>query len=339
MAKITELIQNEKKCNLKVMIGYMLFLQLTLYILFVYGNIIGFSISMISFYFLLLYLKKKKNVYIIVSALLSVIAILIKNNYLIVFIAEIVILLFNIIKEKKIKNIIFVVLFVILYVLSNKAVNYTVFKITGQKPSSGMPKLSWIEMGMQENPSKEAGWYDNTNYTTFIDSNYDSEYISQILKIRIKERINYLIKNPKETISFLYRKVETQWNEPTFESLWIVDSALTIKGENGTSQRILDFFYQKDNLSKLYVKYCNVIHFIILFGALMYFIIEYKNLNIFKISLSIIILGGLAFHIIWEAKTQYIITYFVLYIPYAVIGIEKLINLIREKREKIKLLS
>ena len=59
---------------------------------------------------------------------------------------------------------------------------------------------------------------------------------------------------------------------------------------------------------------------IILFGVTVYLIRDYKKIKGDKLIFILVFIGGFLFHIIWEAKCQYTITYFILLIPYSVKG-------------------
>ena len=64
-----------------------------------------------------------------------------------------------------------------------------------------------------------------------------------------------------------------------------------------------------------------------------------KNLSLELILLVTIFLGGFCFHILWEAKSRYIIPYIVVLIPVASVmisgeGIRKIFGNIKEKIKK-----
>lgn len=62
-----------------------------------------------------------------------------------------------------------------------------------------------------------------------------------------------------------------------------------------------------------------------------------KDLNNEVILLITIFLGGFAFHILWEAKSRYIIPYFIILIPIACLQLNKKIslkNIWRKNNEK-----
>ena len=59
-----------------------------------------------------------------------------------------------------------------------------------------------------------------------------------------------------------------------------------------------------------------------------------KNLSLDIIFLITIFIGGFAFHILWEAKSRYIIPYIVVLIPVASISIKKFDIRLKKKFKK-----
>lgn len=86
--------------------------------------------------------------------------------------------------------------------------------------TDGMPASAWIAMGMQEGPMAE-GWYNGYSSQIYKENGYSAEAADEVAKEFIKQRIAAFIDNPRECITFYYKKVVSQWNEPTYESLWI----------------------------------------------------------------------------------------------------------------------
>lgn len=85
----------------------------------------------------------------------------------------------------------------------------------------------------------------------------------------------------------------------------------------------------------------NVVQTLVLFGTVMYFILNYKKIKIKELIFAIIFIGGFIFHLLWEAKCQYTITYFILLIPYTVLGYkcisEKLIKFYNIRIKKLEI--
>lgn len=64
----------------------------------------------------------------------------------------------------------------------------------------------------------------------------------------------------------------------------------------------------------------NLYHSVILAGCILYLWFYRKRLNESMLLFPVIILGGCAFHMLWEMKSSYILPYFLLMIPLAMIG-------------------
>ena len=76
--------------------------------------------------------------------------------------------------------------------------------------------------------------------------------------------------------------------------------------------------------NKFLTEYMNLYQTIILVGASICIICKRKENTIGHFIPAIIFVGGFVFHIIWEAKCQYVMPYFVLLIPYAISGYDVL---------------
>ena len=92
--------------------------------------------------------------------------------------------------------------------------------------------------------------------------------------------------------------------------------------------------------NKILTNYMNILQTLILFGTIMYILIDSKKIKFKELIFAIIFIGGFVFHLIWEAKCQYTITYFVLLIPYSIVGYkktsEKILQIYNKSLEKLK---
>lgn len=79
-----------------------------------------------------------------------------------------------------------------------------------------------------------------------------------------------------------------------------------------------------------------IIDGIIFTGALLCCILKRKNISNERLLLAIVFLGGFSFHILWEAKSRYIIPYVAILIPIAVVGMSELSEWIKIKIRKNK---
>ncbi len=171
------------------------------------------------------------------------------------------------------------------------------------------------------------GWYNGYNRKVYRKNKYDYEKADTKAKEEITKRLEKFKNEPSYAFDFYYKKLVSQWNNPTFQGLWINDIRKNLNSKP---------FYVRDVLGKTPLneslnQYMNILQTIILFGALMYIIIDYKKINGKQLFFITIFIGGFLFHILWEAKGQYTITYFLLLIPYCIKGYDILSEKINVK--------
>ena len=307
------------------------------YCTYVYGTLFGLMFALVGVYYQLRYYNTDKIRYAFVSMILIVIAVILKSNYLIVLIASVIMLLFKFLNNRKIIIFIIIGMFFIGNALANSALYNYYEVVSDKKINEGAPKLLWIAMGLQNGHGGE-GWYNEFNWNVYND-NYDSKKSNEIAKESINTSIKNFIKNPSYALKFFYRKIVSQWNEPTYQSLWGSHYA----GQHtGTLSKVVMSIYH-GRLNKIILEYLNIYHFIIWSCALYFFIRNRKTITVQQVYLIIIVIGGFLFHIMWEAKAQYILPYFIMVIPYSAKGLRDILedgmSYIRKNYNKSKNIS
>ena len=154
------------------------------------------------------------------------------------------------------------------------------------------------------------------------------------------ELIKNYIKKPNTMFNFYSEKILSMWTETTFQSIWTNDVMFRMKIYDadvlGRTAKELYF----GNTREIYQEYCKALIILIYFGAFIEIVNNIRNLNkrkqkynvddkllnIEKLYLAIIFLGGFAFHILWEAKSRYIIPYVIILFPLATGLIDVIIN-------------
>ena len=76
--------------------------------------------------------------------------------------------------------------------------------------------------------------------------------------------------------------------------------------------------------------------YIIFIGVAITIFSNRKKLDKEILLLILTFLGGFGFHILWETKSRYIIPYIIILIPVSVVGIDVIIQKIKNKFEKKK---
>lgn len=335
--RITRILFKNRLTSIGTILALFLFAPLSFYVTFIYGNLYGLATSMVAVWCLLIYLENKKIRYVFLSAINIELAVLFKSNYMITLVAMICLIILYVIKEKRLKTLISIFVLVAVYFAGSLGINFITKAITGKEKNEGIPMKAYIVMGLQEG-SRAPGWYNGYNRSVYKKSKYNAEKAEEKVNEDLKKCIEKFVSDPGYAINFLYYKTLSQWNNPTFQSLWIYRS----REANIPANALVRSIKGEGTAHKLIIMYMNIIQTLILFGATAYFILDFKNIKSKQLVLIIIFIGGFLFHLVWEAKGQYTFTYFIMLIPYAVRGFYKLsyVNLhknsISDKIRKIK---
>lgn len=313
---ISILFENKKYEGLLIIL-LILWLPALLYCSFIYSTMYGLFLSTLASYYGLKYLKTRNTLYFIHITLAISMAIMLKSNYLITLIALMCILIMDFINHKKLASIVLIVLMLVFQSIPTKLIHRYYEDLSGKDIGKGIPNIAWIAMGMQEG-NKASGWYNSLMFDAYKQSNYDSDITKAICIQNIKERIGFFKSNPKELLLFYRRKINSQWNEPTYESLWVSEHR---KGMHAIplSEPIKSLYY--GDLHKIYIQYANVFQFIVVLSSAICFWISRKKITYEQLSFAIILIGGFLFHLIWEGNSKYILPYFLLLMPYSSIGL------------------
>lgn len=301
-------------------------LPLLFYTSFQYGNLLGLALALGALYFELNYVEHHRVRDLVLTVLLIVVASAVKNNYLIFLVAIVLHALAEALRKKQVRNALLAVLVIAVYALQSWGTTAALEHKTGGDLSNGVSTMAFVAMGLQVNPVKCDGWYNEFNKESYIESGYDAEKQGEIAKQSISDSVTYL-KSPGNAGRFFLRKNASQWADPLFQSLWTSQVRQTQNERPGWLQRVLS-----PKGSTALGQFLDVLQFWAYAGALFYLIFGRKKEGFFEsLLLQITVLGGFVFHCVWEAKGQYTISYFVLLLPLAVLGFDALLSWIAEK--------
>ena len=311
--KIGQQISKKYPIN-KVLLFTLILTFFTLIMLsnFIYGDVPSLTLCLFSIYFMMKYTQTKKWKYPLLASFFMMIAYMMRMNNLIFIIATVIYLLLSIWKEKrqttwkqKGMSLVMVLAFVIISIFpSNIVKNYYINKLDLDK-SKTYPTISYFLMAMEE-ASRGNGWYkeETGEYALKNPEKAKEEYPD-----RVKERLTYLVANPGYTFKFYIDKIASMWAENTYSA---VCSNISKPNDPIQNFSLPLEFYQKATI--LIITTCSLI----------VLIQNRKNLSLEVLFLITIFIGGFAFHILWEAKSRYIIPYIIVLIPVASIGIQRL---------------
>lgn len=303
--------------------------QMILYTTFLYGITLGLALALGAFYMSLLFLEKEKPMYGILAAIFIGASVLVKNNYSIVLTALVLLLFYKSLETGKLRPAALALVLVLVTGLMSRGLISFYENRSDLKIGSGMPKSLWMAMGMQEGERAE-GWYNAFNYDTFLETDCDSVKSETIAKEAIEKSLEKFRKDPAYAVKFYYKKTVSQWNEPTYEALWVNQF------HSGDFSRIVQSIYDGKLYQALH-EYMNLYQSLILTAAFLFLFFGRKRLRLEQLFLGLVILGGFFFHTIWEAKSQYIFPYFVMLLPYGAAGLNQALesaSTIRKRRNR-----
>ena len=314
--------------KLLTMLAALFCLPLLFFTSFQYGNLIGLALGLSAMYFELCYLEDHRTRDLGLAVLLIVPAAAIKNNYLIFLVAIVLHALAEAVRKREVRNALLAVLVVAVYALQSWGTTAALEHRTGGDLSNGVSTYAFIAMGLQVNPVKCDGWYNEFNKESYIESGYDAAKQAELAKASISDSAAYL-KSPSNAARFFLRKNASQWADPLFQSLWTSQVRQTQNERPGWLNRLLS-----PGGSTRLGQFLDVLQFWAYAGALLYLIFARKDKRFFEsLLLQVTVLGGFVFHCFWEAKGQYTISYFVLLLPLAVLGFRAFLDWAAERAD------
>lgn len=321
--------------RLLIILSAFVFPILIIYCWLIYGNIIGMAFILLSIKYELIYFKEFKIKDIIYCSIFLTIALMAKSFSLIYMIGMIIYALFKTIDIKNVKGLFMIIGIALAFLFETYVPKAYIENKTGLKLNQGASYYSYIAMGMQEGDRCE-GWHNKYNQDSYRVAIYNTGVQKKIALKEIEDRLD-VFKNDKEyKLKFYSRKITSQWNNPTFEVFYGMDAASNEFGYRfGDDYRISRYFepflnlYFETHIQEI----LNIEQSLMIFGCLLYMVSFFlkKNKTMEEMLLPLCFIGGFLFLIIWEAKAQYALFYYVILFLYSILGYRELIvNLNKE---------
>lgn len=317
--KITNLISNEYKVNKKYsIIIYMGFITLPLLSTFVYGDETGLALAMSAIYVIMKYTNSNKAYLALISAILMAIGCMARMNNIIIVIAITIYLILDLFKEKSEKQkfilkLLIICAFIIISMLPSQIIKSTLIKKYGLNKENKFPTIGFIYMGMVEG-TRNSGWYND-------ESAYISLSSKEMINNNLKDRIKELYSKPSQLIYFYTKKITSMWAENTYASLWY-NQSFNSSAEKTEVEELRDTKILKYELILKIWQKAIIIN--IFLSTLIVLIQNRKKINNEVLLLLLVFMGGFLFHIMWEAKSRYVIPYIVALIPITSIKIKEI---------------
>lgn len=306
-----DLFHSDQVCYVYDLLALFCF-PLFLYTTFFYGNIISTTLCALAIFMQMRYFHRGKKRYMVICAASTALAIMIKSNSLICFVAIIPQYLFHIDKQVR-WRLAGIGLILAAHVGLSLGVDLYFQSVTGVKAPDGLPKTSWIGMGLRDGPMA-SGWYRQDYPDIFSQSGFDADVANEKYTASIKNSVQTFINDPGYAVSFFAHKTASQWNNPSFQGFWIQRHRQSI----GICDRFIDDGTAGRNLLN---NFMDIYEFLVYGGSLLALILLRRNWKTGDHTIILAFVGGFLFHLVWEAKGQYALQYFVMLLPYAAYGI------------------
>lgn len=190
---------------------------------------------------------------------------------------------------------------------------------SGLEFGEGMPKTSWILMGLgRSSISGMPGWWDFDAYNIFIEAKGDMPAQKSLASEGIVEAIKGFVDNPVGGARFFAAKLATEWTDPTFEGIHYTSLGIKEDGSNFDSYGLighgiryhlfmstLDAFQSLVYISSL-IALCSSFH--------------KRDANGVILLLAALFFTGFGCYLLWEAKSIYVLPFFMLLLPLSAKG-------------------
>ena len=316
--RITEDLFENNHIQLMLSILCIGMLPLYLYSTFIYGDIPGLGFIVPTIYYIIRYLNTEQKRLLIPALVYMTFAMICKSSNSVILAAAAITLVLHSILRKKPFSIVFAAVLIAGPVIANSCINayYATAAGLGTIPS-GIPKIAWVAMGLQENDYLENGWYNSYNWATYNQYGYDTAQTTAACMASIKESLLSFVSAPKAGLYFFYKKFIAQWNDPSFLSQIIVEWYSRHRDDQSSFALYLIY----GNGRFIVEAIMNIYHFMVLTGASIYTVQSIRKWSLSDAFLSLCVFGGYFLYIFWEAKSRYGLGYFVMCVPMAAFGL------------------
>jgi len=317
LAALGRLVFEEKSVHAAAMALYMLCLPMAVYCIHVYGTLPMVFLSSAAMLCFALYIKKRRSLYGFAYALCIALAYMIKPNGAVALLAMMICALLYGMEHGDWRLLGFAVLSAVLAVLLARFAVWQYEWRSGVTLREDVSMLARLVMGLQDGP-RGAGWYNG--YTEqFFDSAVTMQQEKAIAMQDLTARIGELKEDPVRAAIFAVQKALSQWQEPTYGTLlygnycqqtgMLAGAAQALFGEESALRMALEHV-MKGWQAALYVL-CSI-------GAI---VCIRKKRGAAALVLPVAVLGGFLYHMLFEAKSQYIYVYALYLVPLAGYGL------------------
>ncbi|MCL1903781.1 MAG: glycosyltransferase family 39 protein [Oscillospiraceae bacterium] len=299
------------------------------------GSTPGFMFAVLAIWFLLKFFKEYKLGYGVLSSVFVGLAVWLRHSNIIVLVSFCIIIILNLLKRnifKKAPRIMFKSITVLLLavIFGSVITSLTIWqyeKRANIEMSDGVPTTAYLLMGFNE-AGIAPGWHNSSPFGAYGDNDRNKSAAAAQNMEAFRERLKELSEDPSYTMDFFFHKFTSQWNEPTYQSIWTNQ----VRGYNEDKTGIAAYVCDPDEgeqSTKKFLSLYNTFIFTMFSAGLIFMLKKRENKIVFAL-FPLIILGGFLYHILLEAKSQFSIFYFVMMLPVAGYGLFNVVKLLEK---------
>lgn len=293
-----------------------LFLPATLFVTLLYGNLPGLAFAMCALAAVVRYLQQGGKRYAVATAVCIALASLLKPNNMILLVAIVILLGLQLLREHRLFHGAAIVLCIGLTLLFSQLVVRQYEWRSGAAIGDGVPQTCRVAMGLNDSYIAP-GWYDSQfAYGMYDRNHHDAAATSKEALAAIDERLSVFSRDPDYANAFFFKKIVSQWNEPTYQSIWVSQARPHYGQPNALAAAVYD-----GGLGRGLMAYMDGYQLLLFAAALLGVGKMTQQARLLPALLPLTVLGGFLFHLIFEAKSQYVLPYVMLLIPIAAYGL------------------
>ncbi len=308
----------EAKAALLLYVGM---LPMALYCIFVYGTLPMLFCCALAMLCFALYIRRRQARFGVGYALCIAAAYVLKPNAAVPVIAVILCALLDTMTSRDARALAYAALGAVLGVALLKLVQLQYELRSGVTLTGDVSMLARMAMGMQEGGAA-AGWF-NRYTEQFFPFEVTAEQERATASADIRARLSEFAADPAMALAFLREKLLSQWLEPSYTALWYGDLCEHTGALAGVTKAIFeDGGAIRAALTRYMALYQKALYALSCAG--LFALLRRRGVPAAALVLPLCALGGMAYHMLFEAKSQYIYMYAMLMMPVAALGLTEL---------------
>ena len=324
MALLCAELTGDARTGRMTMVMSFFFLPMLLFPVYVYGTVPMIFCSVTALWGFARYLRTRKTMYGLLWSVMIAAAYVLKPNAAVPMIAMAICAVLDAMQSRDLKAVGFALLGAALGIVMLKLIVFQYEIRSGVKLTGDLSALARLVMGFCGGGGAP-GWYNG--YTDkFLPLDVTAEMEREMAMADLKEVAAAFAAEPGSLLRFLREKLLTQWLEPTNGCLWYGN----LNGQHGPLAALAAPVYTQGSVLRAVLEgYMNVFQqtlYLLSLAGVIRLLKERRSAG--SLALPLILLGGVMYHLIFEAKSSYSYTYVFLLMPLAAQGLRMLSQLV-----------